>query len=634
MTWNLRRKILTGYLIAMALAAAVVGLALVNIVRLGSASDAILQENYRSILAAEQMLGALRRQEIAALRLALETAAEPPSDAPGETPPDQADRAAEFDGAHAQFRDWLARAKDNITIEGEAEILDRIERGYLDFRSALAAFRRSTDLGGAAARAAYDRELLPKAARVRAACNDLHELNRTTMEEGSRRAQRVAQTAVWSTIAVGVLALIVGIGLSGWLAGLIVRPLSRLTEVTQRVATGDYDVSIRAESTDEVGELAEKFNVMIAKLRAFRELDLRRIIGEQRKAEAILATIDDGVLVVDAKRQVASLNPAARRALGAGGEKAESADFAQVVHDERLLKRIDQTLASGRAPAADVHDFLSVVDQQQRPAHFEYVLAPISGPGESALGVVVLFRNVTKLKELDRLKTEFVMTASHELRTPLTSISMSIELLRERLESRPGGAADEVEHRLIRVACDEVERLRRLVDELLNLARIESGKLELQLASVGLADVVRTAAAPFQPEAEQRGIALSLEPMDDTLVVMADARQLAWVVANLLGNALRYARSKIWVSVERGGHWGNVYVRDDGTGIPYDVQERIFEKFVQYGDPQRAGGAGLGLALAREIVRAHGGHVWVESDPGRGSLFTVMLPLPADPDRP
>jgi NtrC-family two-component system sensor histidine kinase KinB len=233
---------------------------------------------------------------------------------------------------------------------------------------------------------------------------------------------------------------------------------------------------------------------------------------------------------------------------------------------------------------------------------------------------------VTKLKELDRLKTEFVMTASHELRTPLTSIGMSVELLRERI----GDQANDADRQLLDVAAEELERLRKLVDELLNLSKIESGKLEMDFANVSLSEVIRTAAAPFQTQAEQQGIQLSVEAEVDIPLVKADANKLVWVVTNLLGNALRYARSHIWVSAESGGRWPSIYVRDDGPGIPYEMQARIFDKFVQVGDRKRAGGAGLGLAMAKEIVRAHGGHIWVESDPGRGSLFIITLPAAAD----
>jgi len=611
MVWNLQRKILIGYVIVMALASIVLGLALVNIVRLGEASNAILQENYRSILAAEEMLGALDRQENASLLLVL--GADPAT-------------LTQFSEAEQRFLFWLARAKDNITIEGETDILGRIERGYSNYLYQLTRFRQ-TDQGGQEARLAfYQSELAPSAAAVRAACKELHELNRETMEASSREAHFVAQSAVWSTAIVAVVVLGGGVAFSIWLAELIIRPLSHLTEATEKVAAGDYNVHIRSESTDEIGRLAEKFGLMVTKLRTFHELNLRRILGEQKKAEAILKTIDDGVLVVDRQRNVTSLNPAALRALGIHNLRVEGSEFASIISDERLRTLIHDVLRSGKPPRPDDRQDFITTTAGDRQLHYQYTLTPIPGPYESALGVVVLFRNVTKLKELDRLKTEFVMTASHELRTPLTSISMSVELLRERLRDK----GTEAERQLLEVAHEELGRLRHLVETLLNLSKIESGKIEMEFASVALSHVVRTAVAPFQSQAEQRGLELIVEIEDGIPRLKADADKLALVVTNLVGNALRYAHGHIWVSAERAGPWANIYVRDDGPGIPHELQARIFDKFVQVGDRERAGGAGLGLAMSKEIVRAHGGHIWAESEPGRGSLFVVTLPCAAD----
>jgi NtrC-family two-component system sensor histidine kinase KinB len=609
MTWNLRRKILAGYLAAVALAAMVLGLALVNIVRLGDASDAILRENYRSILAAEEMINELQQQENASLLLVL--------GAGPETRPDSRE-------AEQRFLIWLARAKSNITIEGEAAILQRIDSAYADYLVERARFRQMLQEERANGLAIYQSELAPRSELVHAACKELYELNRRTMEESSRRAQMVAHTAVASTAIVGALLLGAGIVFSVWMARLIVRPLAQLTEVTEKVASGDYDVSIQPQSRDEIGQLAERFNVMVAKLRAYRDLNLRRIVGEQKKAAVILNTIDDGVLVIDNARKVASLNPAARKALGVANAPVEGAPFAEVIHDERLRNLVEDTLRSGKAPLPkERHDFVTMIEPDDRHLHYDYSLAPIAGSEGAAIGLVVLFRNVTKLKELDRLKTEFVMTASHELRTPLTGISMSIELLRERLNDKVA----EADRQLLDVAHVELARLRKLVEELLNLSKIESGRLEMEFAVVSLDEILQAAVSPFQAQAEHQGLELVLEIEKDIPPIEADPTKFAWVVTNLIGNALRYARGHIWVSAARAGEYVNIYVRDDGPGIPHELQARIFDKFVQTGGPEHAGGAGLGLAIAKEIVHAHGGHIWVESESGHGSVFIVTLPF-------
>lgn len=607
--WTLQRKILLGYAVAMGLAGVVFGVALLNITRLGSASNAILQENYRSILAAEEMLNALAAQENAALQMVVGV---------------ERKNVTQFAEAEGQFLLWLERAKANITIEGEPDVLHRIETGYAEFLFRLATFRNIYEGDQPQALQFYQEQLAPQATAVRQACKDLHELNRTTMEASSRRAQNVAGVAIGSMIGVGGFVLVGVIVASIWLSNHIVRPVRSLTEATERVAAGDYDVAIKPESGDEIGRLAQKFNVMLTKLRAYHELNLRRIVGEQKKADVVLQTIDDGVLVVGADRKVTSLNPTAAQVLGIHRRGAEGRDFGELVADEHLVRLIEETLKAKTVPRFEAGKNILTLGHNGRQSHFEYILKPILEPEGELLGLVVLFRNVTALKELDRLKTEFVMTASHELRSPLTSIAMSVELLRERALEK----LDPSDRQLLDVAHDELERLRALVEELLNLSRIESGKLEMELADVSVPTLLEAAAAPFRTQAEEQSITLTVNVKGEPPALRADPNKLTWVITNLVGNALRYAQSQIEVSAEKAGPWVNVYVRDDGPGIPYEQQAKIFDKFTQVLDDNvRPGGAGLGLAISKEIVKAHHGNIWVESDPGKGSLFIVTLPI-------
>lgn len=607
--WTLRRKILLGYAMTMGLAGIVLAVALLNIVRLGNASDAILQENYRSILAAEEMLNALAAQENAAMQMVLGI---------------EQDNIAQFSASERQFLLWLERAKANITIEGEQQILERIESGYSEFLFELARFRNFYQTDRPKAVEYYQDRLAPQASRIREAAQQLHHLNRITMEASSKRAQQIAELAVWSMVTVGTAVICGAVVASIWLSNRIVRPVQSLTEATERVAAGDYDVTIVPESNDEVGQLAQEFDVMLAKLRAYHELNLRRIVGEQKKAEVILQTIDDGVLVIGADRKVVSLNPTAARVLAVHRRGVEGRDFAEIIEDEQLGRVVAEALKSRSAPVLETgSNILTVNDTEARRSHFEYTLTPIAASDGELLGLVVLFRNVTALRELDRLKTEFVMTASHELRSPLTSIAMSIELLRERAPDK----LDASDRQLLDVAHEELERLQTLVEELLDLSKIESGKFEFEFADVSVSTVLETAVAPFQAQAEERGIDLTVDVKQGTPPLRADPNKLTWVVTNLVGNALRYARSKVAVSAERAGRWVNIYVRDDGEGIPYEQQARIFDKFVQVPGDKQPGGAGLGLAISKEIVKAHHGNIWVESEPGKGSLFIVALPI-------
>jgi NtrC-family two-component system sensor histidine kinase KinB len=236
-------------------------------------------------------------------------------------------------------------------------------------------------------------------------------------------------------------------------------------------------------------------------------------------------------------------------------------------------------------------------------------------------------RDITRLKELDRLKSEFVMTASHELRTPLTSLNMAVNLL---WESAAAKLTDQ-EKVLLEACHGDVQRLRALVNDLLDLSKIEAGKVELAFESVHPLFLGDQALSVIRTQADSKGIELSIEVPEDLPQVTADPHKIVWVLVNLLANAVGYTKAggHIKLTGERVGNHVHLAVTDDGEGIPLDVQPRIFDKFVHGKPSDGDGGSGLGLAISKEIVKAHRGAIWVDSTPGQGSTFTFTLPVAA-----
>lgn len=607
---SFRRQILLGYGMATILTAIVLAWGLVNLLRLGQASDAILRENYRSILAAEKMRGAIQQQEAATVFLLVQT-----------------DRQLieRLSGRQQQFLLNLAKAKDNITIPGEAEVLAELEQEYNEYMFHFTKFAGLPRTDNDEALAYYQKDLQPHVEAIERGCDRLLELNQTTMVAGSNRAQRVAHTAVWSMLVVGCGAVLIGVVFSLVLSTRVTRPVRELVDATNRVASGNYDVVVTGRSSDEFADLADHFNAMVAKLRAFHELRVSEILDEKKKTEAILQTIDDGIFVVDGGRRVVSLNPAAVAALGLSPWPMGQPDLREIVPHEELRGEIEAALESPPAAEPDHEDRYVTIQHGDRESHYQYSITPVEASAGKRTGVVVVLRDVTRLRELDRLKSEFVMTASHELRTPLTSIQMSVNLLQERA----GDKLEPSEQELLEVAQEEIVRLKHLIDELLDLTKIESGKIEMQLTETAPQLLLESAVEPFRAQAEERGVELLLEIGEGLPNIHCDPNKITWVITNLVGNALRYTGpgGHVWVSAEKAGRWVNLYVRDDGAGIPYDKQAAIFGKFVQLEESGPTGGAGLGLAISKEIVRAHRGHIWVESEPGKGSLFTVTLPV-------
>ena len=426
-------------------------------------------------------------------------------------------------------------------------------------------------------------------------------------------------------MAVGTGAIAVALLASFLLSARVSRPIRELVGATERVAAGDYDVRVTERSSNEFSDLADHFNAMVAKLRGYHDLRIGEIVAQKRKTETILQTVDDGILVIGSDRKVMAINPAAVAALGFSAPFAAPADLQEVVTHESLAKDIELVIESGLRLQSTQQDRLLTVVQGNCEKFYEYSVTPVeSSPGKPG-DVVVVLRDVTRLRELDRLKSEFVMTASHELRTPLTSIELSVRLLHERAAGKLDASDLDLIQCCRRGDCPPESPGERVTGPDQNRV----GKDRNALAGGGPEGVSADRGGTIPPPSCAAGCGTLTGCSPGSPGSPRDPNKITWVLTNLIGNALRYTDhgGHIAVSAERAGPWLHLYVRDDGAGISHEKQAAIFDKFVQLEDTGRTGGAGLGLAISKEIVRAHGGHIWVESEPGQGSLFTVALPL-------
>jgi two-component system, NtrC family, sensor histidine kinase KinB len=607
---TLKKKILLGYGVAFVLMGLVVAWAVANLVSLGKATEAILSENYRSILAAENMVDALERQDSGILILFLGAAEE---------------GISQFRQNEAVFLEWLARSKDNITISGEAELVQSIKIDYEAYRRMFSAL---TDMRGSSGREspfAYYRETVyPLFEKVREECVGLRNLNEETMYAASVRAGNVANRAIWSTVLVAVSALIVALVFSLLLAERVVRPIRRFMEASRKISSGDYAVRVPVETGDELGRLADEFNEMANQLRRYHEMNIEQIIAEKNKGEAILSSIEDGLVVFDANLGVAGINPAARRFLGLGLAEVSTLRCLDILPDSNVCELIGKTVETGRQPNLPDEQRIITLSEGDRTRHYLFSVTAVRGRDRDLVGIVLLLRDFTRLKEVERLKNEFVMAASHELRTPLTSLGMSVDLL---MEHAAEGLAEK-DRDLLQTAHEEVHRMKALVNDLLDLSRLEAGKIELEFESVPVATLFDHVRTVFKSQMELKGATFKAEFSENAPRVRADANKVTWVLTNLVSNALRYIDNGGVIELiarEIGPHV-HLAVRDNGKGIPADYQSRIFQKFVQV-KGRVGGGTGLGLAICKEIVRAHGGAIWVESSPGQGSTFTFTLPI-------
>ena len=427
--------------------------------------------------------------------------------------------------------------------------------------------------------------------------------------------QALREDVLW---VVGVV--IAGLGVTSVLfARRLVRPIRQITDAAQVIRRGDYQQAIPITMHNEIGILVEEFNEMTGTVQDA----LARLTREERKLNSVLNSIAEGIVYLDLDRRVVLTNPAAEHLLGLPDDTA-----GKVVDDLLDADIVDRlfSAAPSRRRARPVSSEVSLTVGEETRA-LKVVSSPVLGGDDSPIGTVYALDDITREKEIEQMKSDFVALVSHELRTPLTSIYGYTRLI---LDGKTGEVPDVTRDKLVRVERQAL-RLSHLISDLLDLSRIESGRMEMRMAPTSIVDVAGTRIEDIRTQADDKEIRLTLEAEDDVPDAVADGERIGQVLTNLLSNAVKFTPNggSVQTRIRREGSLLSVQVIDTGVGIPPDERARIFEKFHQVSSvhTRQQGGTGLGLAIARSIVEAHGGRIWVDDGAGSGSDFRFVLPI-------
>jgi signal transduction histidine kinase len=587
-----------------------VGLAALGVIgslsigRLGRSADRILAENYRSVLACQRMKESIERIDSAAMFMVAghrELATKQATD------------------NRVLFEQELVVQQGNITEPGEGDATQRLTDAWTTYQGDFDAFTALTDPTALDQR--YFAVLQPDFRTVKDDADEILAINEDAMVAKGDHATRVGHNL--DTLIFALTIGMVGAGLvaSVLFTNRILRPLGVLSQSVRRLGEGDVKARAQIKGTDEIAVLANDFNQMANRLEQYRSSSLGDLLLAQQAAEATIDSLPDPVIILGLNGEVRAANRAAeaitRVSVQTGLERAEPGL-------RQALERIRHHVTSGRG--AYVPKLLEEAIRVPLPdgdRHFLPRAASLHGESRAIEAATIVLEDITRVLRFDELKTDLVATVAHEFRTPLTSLRMAVHLMAEETV----GPLTEKQADLLHAAREDCDRLQTIVDDILDLSRIQAGRLDLNLRPAAVEPLVAAAVGGLKSVAAERGVTVTTDVRTELPQVLADPERLQLVFANLVGNAIRHSPNggRVEVHAHPVDHAVRVEVKDTGEGIPREYHEAIFDKFFRV-PSSRSHGAGLGLYISREIVRAHGGAIGVESEPGRGSTFWFTLP--------
>ena len=430
-----------------------------------------------------------------------------------------------------------------------------------------------------------------------------------------------AISAIWTTLsAILFIILLVSVISAALLSYNITKPINRVINVTKRLQNKDYSARINADYSGEIGNLNTSVNALAASLQAH----VNEIEESEKQLNSILSNLVSGVVLIDDKGFVDLTNHATERFLSKHTSKITGREYSYVFGPLGIDHLIETVIEDN----VKRHDEAHIYFPEERI--LDVHIAPYYSQGWQQRGAIIVMHDITNIRRLEKMRSEFVANVSHELKTPITSVKGFAETLLS------GDVSDkETSDQFLRIIYDESERLNRLITDLLELSKIEKQAMPLQITDVNVNEIINNSTQTISKFARDKNITLHLpDDSAEPVHVEADKDRLGQIVLNLVANAVNYTsdNGEIFINVEEHTSKIVIWVRDTGMGIPEESLDRLFERFyrVDQARSRHSGGTGLGLAIVKHLVESHDGKIFVKSVEGVGSTFTVELPKTQD----
>lgn len=584
------------------------GISCYNVYRLSKAIDGLITDNYKSIAASNNMSHSIENQDKAILKY-MEF--------------QKSEALNSFYNGNDEFYKWFNVEKNNITEIGEKETVDKINMDYLSF---IKVFSQLQDYQNSHSSQEtivfYNESVSPKVNKVESDFKDLSAINEKAMFNGKNRVKVSAEISLYGILIVSALAGIIGLIISMYSTKKSLKPIFLLTETIKSVKKGELYKQAPVINEDEIGMLSNEFNSMTKRLKEFEQSTTGTLLAEKNKSIAIVKSISDPLLVLDESYKIVLLNKSCEKLFDINEEKVLNKHILEAVRCTELYDYIFNLINN------DMIDNEKIINIENKGEilYFNILVTVVTNNDNKINSVVILLKNVTEYKKLEKIRADFIATVSHEFKTPLTSIMMGIGLMLDKNV----GLINEKQNDILITIKDEIQKLTDLVGNLLRFSRIQSDKAIFDIKPTYIFGIVNKCIKNYFEQTESKEVALLDNTDEDLPMVYADEEKICWVLNNLVSNALKYtnAGDEIIIGAFVNGENINIFVKDTGVGIPEEYRKKIFDKFVKVrGYDKELISTGLGLSIAKEIVEAHGGTIWCESNIDEGSTFTFTLPI-------
>lgn len=607
MTNSLKKKFTTIYITLVVIILIVGIVSTINMYKIKTSTDIFIGNNYKSINTINNMTNCIYNQDKAILIYL------------------QGNKEEALNLFHVnddEFYKWFYIEKGNITEPGEIELIDTVNLQYIEFSKSFSSLQDyNNGQNHEELVKIYEKTITNDVVLINKSLQELKQLNEDAMFKKQQMLKANGNSSIYFVMFVSIIGAIIGGSIAMFLTNRYFNPIHLLINAVKSVKEGNLNKQAPVIYQDEIGLLAKEFNNMTNRLHDFEKNAEDYLMAEKNKSLSIIKSISDPIILLDNEYKVQFINDEGQNFFDINEKKFTNKALLEIIN----LPEVYEYIRCETNLKYEDKEKIIEIKRNNKKYFFNLTLTIIKGPEEKVNGVVVLFKNITSLKELEIVKANFIGTISHELKTPLTSIMMGIGLI----NNSSIGVLNEKQQNIVETIKEDTQKLNELVSNLLKISQIHSNSTTFNMKISNVNELIESCATNFKTQAIDKGLDIMLDLEKELPEAKIDEEKIKWVLNNLVSNAIRYT--------EKGSVKLKTYVKnkkiyicviDTGRGIPNNYLEKVFEKFVRvegFEIPEES--TGLGLSIAKEVVEMHEGKIWCESELGFGSKFIFTIPL-------